>query len=116
MTLMKKYSVLITLIAGLTVLGTATAAFADSPHFVSGPTYTATFTGLTATGKAAGLGNSPLTAQLTADAINVYSHCVNNGGNFAPGHPATVSPAAGPSQPISPHNGAITFSPTLPAP
>jgi hypothetical protein len=37
------------------------------------------------------------------------------GNNFAPGHPAVESPAAGPSQPITPHNGQITFSPTLPA-
>jgi hypothetical protein len=93
----------------------AQAALADSPHFVNGPNYTATTTELTASGKAAGLGNSPLSAQLTADSIVVYFHCVNHGNNFAPGHPATQSPAAGPTQPITPRNGQITFSPTLPA-
>jgi hypothetical protein len=111
-----KRSFLVVLAALFALTLGAQAALADSPHFVKGPTYTATTTELTATGKAAGLGNSPTQAQLTADSITVYSHCVNKGGNFAPGHPATQSPATGPVQNITPRNGQITFSPTLPAP
>jgi hypothetical protein len=113
---MKRSVLVVALGAFFALTLSAQAAFADSPHFVNGPTYTATTTELTATGKAAGLGNSPTQAQLTAQAVNVYSHCVNKGGNFAPGHPATQSPAAGVPQDIAPRNGQITFSPTLPAP
>ena len=108
---------LIALMAALFVLAIGTqGALAASPHFVNGPNYTVTTTELTASGKAAGLGNLPTQAFLTADQIDVYFHCVNKGGNFAPGHPASVSPAAGPVENITPHNGQITFSVSLAAP
>ena len=94
----------------------ASVALADSPHFVKGPFYTPTTTALTATGKAAGMGNSTTDAFLTADSVNVYFHCVNHGNNFAPGHPASQSPAQGPTQELTPRNGQITFSVSLPAP
>lgn len=94
----------------------ATSAFASSPHFVKGPTYTATTTELTATGQAAGLANAPTAAFLTATSVNVYFHCTNHGNNFAPGHPASQSPATGPTENITPRNGTIKFDVTLPAP
>ena len=103
-------------LAGLLALVFATTALADSPHFVKGPTYTATTSALTVTGKAAGLGNGPTEAFLTADTISVSFHCQNNGGNFAPGHPATFGSVVGSKQQITPRNGSISFSPSLSAP
>lgn len=99
----------------LFVMG-ATSAFASSPHFVKGPTYTATTAELTATGQAAGLANAPTAAFLTATSITTFFHCVNHGTNFAPGHPASEAPAQGPTEIIAPHNGTIKFDVTLPAP
>jgi hypothetical protein len=104
------------ILAGLLALAFASTALADSPHFVKGPDYTATTSSLTATGKAAGLGNGPAQAFLTADEVSVSFHCQNNGGNFAPGHPATSENVAGPTQQITPRNGSISFSPSLSAP
>ncbi len=98
-----------------TVVMGASAALAASPHFTHGPDYTATTTELTATGQAAGLAALATTAQLTADSVVTNFHCVNHGNNFAPGHPAVESPAAGTPQAITPRNGNIKFSPTLPA-
>jgi hypothetical protein len=92
------------------------AAFAGNPAFNKGPSYNATVTALTASGKATGLGNSATAAFLTASEVDVFYQCKNNGGNFVPGHPATFTGVAGPTQNISPHNGQITFNVSLPAP
>jgi hypothetical protein len=94
----------------------AISAIAASPHFVKEPTYNATTSALTASGKAAGLANAPTQAFLTADRVDVFFQCRNHGQNFAPGHPATSTGVAGPTQDIAPHNGQITFSVSLPAP
>jgi hypothetical protein len=94
----------------------ATAAFANNPHFVQGPNYNATVEQLTATGKAAGLGNAPTAAFLTADRIDVYYQCQNRGQNFAPGHPATFEGVTGSTQNFTPRNGQITFNVSLQAP
>jgi hypothetical protein len=91
-------------------------AFASSPHFVKGPTYSATTSALTASGKAAGLANEPTAAFLTAEQVDVFYQCRNHGQNFAPGHPATSTGVTGPSKDFAPHNGQITFSVSLPAP
>jgi hypothetical protein len=104
---------LVTVVAGLVL---AAAAAGDNPQFNKSPTYSATTTALTATGKATGLGNSPTQAFLTADEISVTFQCRNHGQNFAPGHPATSSSVTGPVENIAPHNGQITFSVSLPAP
>jgi len=42
--------------------------------------------------------------------------CVNHGNNVAPGQPVVTQNAQGPMQTITPHNGQITFSATLPVP
>jgi hypothetical protein len=94
----------------------ATAAFANNPHFVQGPNYDATVERLTATGKAAGLGNAPTAAFLTAERIDVYYQCQNKGQNFAPGHPATFEGVEGETQNFTPRNGQITFNVSLNAP
>jgi hypothetical protein len=94
-----------------------TAALAQSPHFVGTPTCTkSTSTGLTCSGKAAGLGNGPTEAFLTAGSVTANYVCTNKGGNVAPGQPVVTQNVTGPSQTITPHNGQITFSPTIPPP
>jgi hypothetical protein len=41
---------------------------------------------------------------------------VNHGGNVAPGQPIVTQNVTGPTETIAPHNGQITFSPTIPPP
>jgi hypothetical protein len=96
----------------------AVAAYAESPHFIGTPSCTKnSSTGvLTCSGKAAGLGNGPTAAFLTADSVSATYECVNKGGNVAPGQPVVLQNVTGPSQNITPRNGQITFSPTLPPP
>ena len=116
---MRSLSRLIVSVAVLAVTGLllAATAFADSPHFIGTPTCTKSLTtGLTCSGKAAGLGNGPTAAFLTADSVSATYECVNKGGNVAPGQPVVLSDVTGPTQTITPHNGQITFSPTLPPP
>ncbi len=95
----------------------APAAQAVSAHFIGTPTCTKSLTdGLTCSGKAAGLGNSPSAAFLTASSVTATYVCVNHGGNVAPGQPVVTQNVTGPAQTITPHNGQITFSPTIPPP
>jgi hypothetical protein len=95
----------------------ATAAQAQSPHFIGTPTCTKSLTsGLTCSGKASGLGNEPAAAFLTADSVTATYVCQNKGGNVAPGQPVVTQNVTGPTQTITPHNGQITFSPTIPPP
>jgi hypothetical protein len=104
----------------LTMLGVAALAIpagATSPHFVGTFDVSKSLTtGLTVGGKAAGLGDGPVTAFLTASSVNATYECVNHGGNIAPGQPQVTSDVTGPTQNISPHNGQITFTVTLPPP
>jgi hypothetical protein len=94
-----------------------TTALAQSPHFIGTPSCTKSLSsGLTCSGKAAGLGNGPTAAFLTADSVTATFECVNHGGNVAPGQPVVVSSVTGPTQTIAPRNGQIKFSPTLPPP
>jgi hypothetical protein len=96
----------------------AVAAYAESPHFIGSPSCTKNSnTGvLTCSGKAAGLGNGPTAAFLTADSVSATYECVNKGGNVAPGQPVVLQNVTGPTQNIAPRNGQITFSPTLSPP
>jgi hypothetical protein len=106
-----------TLLALLMIVLSVSAAFADSPHFIGTPTCTKSLsTGLTCSGKAAGLGTAPAAAFLTADSETATFECVNKGGNVAPGQPVVVSPVTGPTQNITPRGGNITFSATIPPP
>jgi hypothetical protein len=96
---------------------TTAQAFAQSPHFIGTPSCTkSTTSGLTCSGKAAGLGNEPAFVFLTADSVTATYECVNKGGNVAPGQPVVTQNVQGPTETITPHNGQITFSATLPVP
>ena len=93
------------------------AALSESAHFIGTPTCSKSNSGvLTCNGKAAGLGNGPTTAFLTASSVTATFECVNKGGNVAPGQPVTQSNVTGPTQTIAPRNGQITFSPSLSPP
>jgi hypothetical protein len=95
----------------------ATAAQAQSPHFIGTPTCTKSLSsGLTCSGKAAGLGNGPTAAFLTASSVTATYVCHNKGGNVAPGQPVVLQNVTGPMQTITPRNGQITFSPNIPPP
>lgn len=110
--------IIVPVLAALALLVLAAQpAFAQSPHFVGTPTCTkSTSTGLTCSGKAAGLGNGPTAAFLTASSVTANYECVNKGGNVAPGQPTVTQNVTGPTQTITPRNGQITFSPTIPPP
>jgi hypothetical protein len=104
-------------LAAVLALALAPAASAQSPHFVGSVTCTKSLTtGLTCSGKAAGLGNGPTAAFLTASSVSATYECVNKGGNVAPGQPTVTQNVTGPAQNITPRNGQITFSPTIPPP
>ena len=95
----------------------ATAAQAQNPMFVCTPTCTKSLTsGLTCSGKAAGLGNSPSAAFLTADSVTATFVCQNKGGNVAPGQPVVENNVTGPVTNIPASNGNITFTAGIPAP
>jgi len=113
---MRRFSIAV-LLAMLMLVLSVSAAFAQSPHFIGTPTCTKSVsTGLTCSGKAAGLGNGPTLAFLTADSVTATFVCVNHGGNVAPGQPIVTQNVTGPTETIAPHNGQITFSPTIPPP
>jgi hypothetical protein len=106
-------------LAALVAFGAVAAiAVAQSPHFIGTPTCTKSLsTGLTCSGKAAGLGtNTPAAAFLTASSVSATYVCQNKGGNVAPGQPVVQSGVTGPSQVITPRSGQITFSVTIPPP
>jgi len=95
----------------------AVPAKADSPHFVSGPTCTlSTTTGLTCTGKVAGLGTVPDSVDLSDTKTTANWVCKNKGGNVAPGQPTVSNNQVGPPGSITVKGGNIIFSATLPPP
>lgn len=115
MRLTKRYVVVAALVGAIAAV--SAVAFAESPHFIGTPTCTKSLTaGLTCSGRAAGLGNGPTAAFLTADSVTATYNCVNHGGNIAPGQPVVTQGVAGPTETITPHNGQIRFSPTIPPP
>lgn len=92
-------------------------AFAQSPHFIGTPSCSKSLSsGLTCSGKAAGLGDGPALAFVTADSVTATYVCKNKGGNVAPGQPVVTNDVVGPTEQITPRNGQITFSAMLPVP
>jgi hypothetical protein len=113
--LRKRYLALAAVVGAVAAI--STVAFAESPHFIGTPSCTkSTTSGLTCSGKAAGLGNGPTAAFLTASSVSATYECVNKGGNVAPGQPVVLQNVTGPTQNITPRNGQISFSPTIPPP
>jgi hypothetical protein len=95
----------------------AVPAVADSAHFVSGPTCNISLTtGLTCTGKVAGLGTTPDSVFLTDTLTTATYVCHNKGGNVAAGQPIQTPSQSGPPGSITASGGNIIFSATLPVP
>jgi hypothetical protein len=96
------------------VLG-ASAAQAQSGHFVGTPTCTDIGTQLTCSGKVAGLGGTTFQITFTAEAT-AETECRNPAGNVAPGQ-AFDFDATGDTGPLpTPRNGSFRFSLTSDAP
>ncbi|MFZ3497366.1 hypothetical protein ACODT5_29770 [Streptomyces sp. 5.8] len=104
-----------TLVATAASMSTATA---QGEHFIGAITCTTSITaGLQCSGKAAGLGNDPTAAFLTADSVTAEYVCSNRGGNIAPGQGTFTPNPVGDQTNFTPRNGQITFrNVTLAAP
>jgi hypothetical protein len=98
-------------------LGTATSAFAGSPHFVGTPTVSTSGNTITVTAKEAGLGDE---AQIVAT-LDGTASCINGGGN----HPKAVNKASFTTSSTVPVQngqanytitGTVTFSPSCSPP
>jgi hypothetical protein len=98
-------------------LGTATSAFAGSPHFVGTPTVSTSGDTITVTAKEAGLGDE---AQIVAT-LSGTAACINGGGN----HPKAVNKASFTTSSTVPVQngqanytitGTVTFSPSCSPP
>jgi hypothetical protein len=89
----------------------ATAALAQSGHFVGTPTCRDIGTQVRCTGKVAGLGGT--TFEITVDATGTATvECTNPGGNVAPGQDTTVT-VGGTTTPLpTPRNGQFRFTVT----
>jgi hypothetical protein len=69
------------LVSGALVALTASAAWADSPHFIGTPTATLSGNSLNISASVAGLGTAD-NAEFSLDGtVNVFSRCYNKGGN-----------------------------------
>jgi hypothetical protein len=102
------------------VMAMATAAFAQSGHFVGTPTCTDQGTTVSCSGKVAGLGST--TFRIEVDAQGTASvECENPAGNVAPGQSFTFTASGTTGNIPTPRNGAFRFSnlsttdPTAPA-
>lgn len=93
-------------------------AQADKPgaHLVGDVTTALSTSGLTVSGRGAGFGDFVTEAFVTADEVHAMFQCRNAGGNVAPGQPVVMMHVVGEPQTITPREGQIVFSVTLPAP
>ena len=100
--------------ASLAVCTVVGVAYAASPHFISASDSIDATTGdLTATFKEAGLGNTPITYDLSASTLYEFQ-CLTKRGNKPQGSPNAGGPSSENTQTtITPHNGQITGSLTL---
>jgi len=110
-----KRTLLMTLATFTVLVLSATAAQAQSGHFVGTPTCTDIGTQLQCSGKVAGLGGT--TFQITVDAdATAITECENPAGNVAPGQDFDFD-ATGTTGPLdTPRNGQFRFSLTSDAP
>jgi hypothetical protein len=103
-------------VASMTVLVmTASAAMAQSGHFVGTPTCTDIGTQVRCTGKVAGLGGTTFTITVSAEGTASIT-CTNPAGNVAPGQSfdTDVTGTSGPF--ATPRNGQAPFTVTSTAP
>jgi hypothetical protein len=86
---------------------TATAVFAQNPHFVGQIRFANLGTQLQATGSIAGLGNENIDVRLDAEGIATIQ-CTNPGGNVAPGQDKNIS-VSGTTESLEVKNGRVNF-------
>lgn len=90
------------------------AAFAANPHFVRGPTIVKNADlSLTASFKAAGLGNVVTDIFLSSSGGTADLQCVNPGGNDPPPKQVDFGPLQGETVTVQPRNGQVTASPSI---
>jgi hypothetical protein len=111
---MKRYLVCLCAFA-VAALTFATAAFAQSGHFVGTPRCSDIGTQVQCTGKVAGLGGTTFTITVSAQGTASVT-CTNPAGNVAPGQSFSTG-VTGTSGPFStPRNGQASFTVTSNAP
>lgn len=92
----------------------APAAFADSPHYVQGPTVSISGNSLTVSWKAAGLGNTVTSANFSlTGTANVTSQCFTKSGNPVNGVPKSETVNVNVSGDFPVRNGQTTGSLTV---
>jgi hypothetical protein len=114
-----KRSLLMTLATFTVLVLSASAAQAQSGHFVGTPTCTDNGTTYTCSGKVAGLGGTTFEITTTAEAT-AETECTNPAGNVAPGQTFDFDAASDTGPLPTPRNGAFRFSlttvnPAIPA-
>ena len=111
---MRRYFVLLC-VSAVATLTFATAASAQSGHFVGTPTCRDIGTQVQCTGKVAGLGGTTFTITVSAQGTASVT-CTNPAGNVAPGQSFStgVTGASGPF--ATPRNGQASFTVTSNAP
>jgi len=114
-----KRSLLITMATFTVLVLSASAAQAQSGHFVGTPTCRDNGTTYTCSGKVAGLGGTTFEITTTADAT-AQTECRNPAGNVAPGQTFDFDAASDTGPLATPRNGAFRFSlttvnPAIPA-
>ena len=96
------------------VITTAPLALGQSPHFIGTPRITKNSdASLTASFRAAGLGNVVSNVFLSTFGGSAVLQCVNPGGNSPPPQQVTFGPLQGLAVTVQPRNGQITASPTI---
>jgi hypothetical protein len=103
------------------VMVMATAAFAQSGHFVGTPTCTDVGTQLRCSGKVAGLGGETFRIEVSAEDAVAIVQCENPAGNVAPGQNFTFDASGSTGNVPTTRNGQFAFrnlrtaEPTAPA-
>jgi hypothetical protein len=106
-----KRSLMMTLAVFTLLVLTASAAQAQSGHFVGTPTCTDIGTQVECMGKVAGLGGTTFEITITASGTATVE-CTNPGGQVAPGQDTSVT-VAGTTAPLAtPRNGSYRFTVT----
>lgn len=98
----------------LSLASFSAAAYAANPHFIGTPKIVKNpDLSLTASFKAAGLGNVVTDIFLTSSGGVADLQCINPGGNNPPPKRVDFGPLQGQTVTVTPRNGQVTASPTI---
>ncbi|QGF24289.1 hypothetical protein [Raineyella fluvialis] len=104
-------SLFVALVATLSF--SATAAYADSPHYVKGPTATVSGNSLVVAWKAAGLGNAQYADFTLTGTVTATAQCFTKSGNPVNGVPKSDTTSVNASGTFPVRNGQVTGSFTV---